>query len=113
MKRTMTHATRAELADAIRSRYAAAAVKDKRKILEEFIAATGYHEKSAIRVLNSPPNPTRRQTRQRPSLYDEAVRGALIVLWEASDRVCVRQTPEGTVADSAACVGTQRASEAR
>jgi hypothetical protein len=25
---------------------------------------------------------------QRPSLYDEAARAALIVLWEASDRVC-------------------------
>ena len=49
----MTHAMRMELADAIRDRYAAAATKDKSRILEEFIAATGYHEKSAIRVLNS------------------------------------------------------------
>jgi integrase-like protein len=88
MKREMTHVARAELADAIRDRYVAAVGKDKRRILEEFIAATGYHEKSAIRVLNSLPTPKRHQTRQRPSLYDEAVRGALIVLWEASDRVC-------------------------
>jgi hypothetical protein len=84
----MTHAMRMELADAIRGRYAAAPNKDKRRILEEFIAATGYHEKSAIRVLNTSPEPKRRQTRRRPSLYDEAARGALIVLWEASDRVC-------------------------
>src|ERR1700722_3420627 len=84
----MTHAMRVELAGAIRGRYAAAPNKDKRRILEEFVAATGYHEKSAIRVLNTPPEPKRRQTRQRPSLYDEAARGALIVLWEASDRVC-------------------------
>ncbi|BCH34932.1 transposase [Mesorhizobium sp. L-8-10] len=56
--------------------------------MEEFIAATGYHEKSAIRVLNSHPEPKHRQTRQRLSLYDEAARAALIVLWEASDRVC-------------------------
>ena len=88
MKTKMTHAMRMEFANAIRGRYAAAASKDKRRILEEFIAATGYHEKSAIRVLNSPPEPKRRQTRRRPSLYDEAARGALIVLWEASDRVC-------------------------
>lgn len=57
-------------------------------ILEEFIAATGYHKKSAIRVLNSHPEPKHRQTRQCPSLCDEAARGALIVLWEPSDRVC-------------------------
>ena len=63
MKTEMTHAARAELANAIRGRYVAASVKDKRKILDEFIAATGYHEKSAIRVLNSasapkPPGPS-------------------------------------------------------
>lgn len=88
MKTKMTHAMRMELANVVRGRYAAAAHKDKRRILEEFVAATGYHEKSAIRVLNTPPEPKRRQTRQRPTLYDEAARGALIVLWEASDRVC-------------------------
>ncbi len=49
---------------------------------------TGYHEKSAIRALNAEPTVKKRQTRARPSLYDEAVRAALIVLWEASDRVC-------------------------
>ena len=52
MKTKMTHAMRMELANAIRGRYAAAASKDKRRILEEFIAATGYHDKSAIRILN-------------------------------------------------------------
>jgi hypothetical protein len=46
----------------------------------EFIATTGYHEKSAIRVLNGEPTVKRAQTRNRPSLYDEPVRGALIVL---------------------------------
>ena len=88
MHKRMTATTRAELADAIRPRYAAAAPKDKRKILEQFIAATGYHEKSAIRMLNTAPTLKPRQSRQRASLYDEAVRAALIVLWEASDRVC-------------------------
>ncbi len=88
MKPKMTHAMRTELADAIRGRYTAAANKDKRRILDEFVAATGYHEKSAIRVLNNPPEPKHRQTRERLSIYDEAARGALIVLWEASDRVC-------------------------
>ncbi len=84
----MTRATRAELSDAIRGRYRAAVGKVKRRILEEFIAATGYHEKSAIRVLNRPPLARGRQKRQRTSLYDEAARAAIIVLWEASDRVC-------------------------
>ena len=88
MDTKMTRAARAELANAIRQRYASAAGKDKRRILDEFVAATGYHEKSAIRVLNSQPTPQHRQTRHRPPLYDEAARAALIVLWEAGDRIC-------------------------
>jgi len=88
MKPKMTHTTRAELTNAIRHRYKASSGKAKRRILEEFIAATGYHEKSALRVLNSSPAVRGRQRRQRSSIYDEAARAALIVLWEASDRVC-------------------------
>ena len=84
----MTRAMRMEFAYTIRGRNAAAANRDKSRILEEFVAATGYHEKSAIRVLNAVPKPKCRHTRQRPSLYNEAARGALIVLWETSDRIC-------------------------
>jgi hypothetical protein len=67
MKTRMTHAARAELADAVRSRYSGASGKAKRRILDEFIAASGYHEKSAIRVLNEPRAAKERQTRKRPS----------------------------------------------
>src|SRR5579859_8247668 len=88
MKARMTRATRAELTSAVQGRYRDAVGKAKRRILEEFIAATGYHEKSAIRVLNSFPIATVRQRRRRAALYDEAARAAIIVLWEASDRVC-------------------------
>ena len=88
MVTTMTHTARAELTHVVRQRYRAATGAEKRKILDEFIAATGYHEKSAIRVLNAHLVIKQRRARSRPSLYDEAVRAALIVLWEASDRVC-------------------------
>jgi len=91
MDTKMTRAARAELANAVRRRYVSAAGKEKRRMLDEFVAATGYHEKSAIRVLNSQPAPKHRQTRRRPPLYDEAARAALIVLWEASDRVCSKR----------------------
>jgi hypothetical protein len=46
----MTHSARAELTNAVRRRYSAATGAEKRKILDEFIAVTGYHEKSAIRA---------------------------------------------------------------
>lgn len=91
MHTRMTYAARAELANAIRRRYRSATGKEKHKILDEFIATTGYHQKSAIRVLNGEPTAKRPQTRNRPSVYDEAARAALIVLWEASDRVCSKR----------------------
>jgi hypothetical protein len=70
MDTKMARAARAELANAVRRRYTSALGEDKRRVLDEFIAATGYHEKSAIRVLNSQPAPKHRQTRCRPPLYD-------------------------------------------
>lgn len=84
----MRYIARADLANTIRQRYRSATTKQKRKILDEFIAVTGYHPKSAIRVLNGQAAVKHRQTRVRRSLYDEAARAALIILWEASDRVC-------------------------
>jgi hypothetical protein len=62
-----THSARATLTNAVRRRHSAAAGAEKRKILDEFIAVTGYHEKSAIRALNAEPTLERRQTRVCPS----------------------------------------------
>jgi hypothetical protein len=90
----MTHTARAELTNVVQGRYCASTGAEKRKILDEFIAVTRYHHKSAIRALNAEPITKRRQTRVRPSLYDEVVRAALIVLWEASDRVCGKRLRE-------------------
>ncbi|HEY4971887.1 MAG TPA: transposase family protein [Steroidobacteraceae bacterium] len=79
--------TRKELLEAVRARYRAASMSDRTKILDEFAAVTGYHRKHAIRVLGSGAFQDRSPP-ARNRLYDEAVRQALIVLWEAGDRVC-------------------------
>ena len=80
-------ATRKELVEAVCARYQAGSKNERIAILDEFVALTGYHRKHAIRVLGSGPQPNGfRQPRNR--LYDEAVRQALIVLWEAGDRLC-------------------------
>ena len=81
--------TRKELVEALRGRYRDAAVGDKVKILDEFVALTGYHRKHAIRVLRE--EVTSKEARARNRLYDEAVRQALTVLWEAGDRVCSKR----------------------
>ena len=49
--RRISMTTRKELVEALRVRYRSAAFSDRIKILDEFVALTGYHRKHAIRVL--------------------------------------------------------------
>lgn len=86
----ISRAARQELLAAISERYRTGSRDDKRKILDEFVAVTRYHRKHAIRVLTgvAKPRDVAATRSGRPSVYDEAVRLALVVLWEASDRVC-------------------------
>lgn len=87
MKRRISMTTRKELTEALRSRYRSATFGERVKILDEFVALTGYHRKHAIRVLGEQAAGPR-TVPARNRLYDEAVRQALTVLWEAADRVC-------------------------
>jgi len=89
MDTQLTRAARVQLTSSLRRRYQAASSRAKKQILSEFIAISGYHPKYAIHVLNAA-EPIARvpRGRVRPTLYDDAAKQALIVLWEASDRVC-------------------------
>ena len=86
---TISAGAKRELVNAAGERYRQACRKDRRHILDEFVALTGYHRKHAIRVLGAagaaaPGRPRTGKSR----IYTEAVTQALTVLWEASDRVC-------------------------
>ena len=80
--------TRKELVEALRLRYRSAAVSDRIKILDEFVALTCYHRKHAIRVLRGEFSPAT-VVRLRNRVYDESVAQALTVLWEAAEQVVV------------------------
>src|SRR5215472_14789626 len=87
MRRNIKLTTRRELTTAVGQRYQAADRKAKKLILDEFTKITGYHRKHAIRILTAHPT----SWRERPAaqrIYREAAKEALIVLWEASDRIC-------------------------
>ncbi len=88
MHTTISKPTRAELLEALRQRYHQAPKAEKTKVLDEFVAVAGCHRKHAIRLLTAPhpTSPTAFAVSRRT--YDEAVREALIVLWEAADRIC-------------------------
>lgn len=91
MARQISMMTRRELIEAVGKRYRLACWEAKRKILDEFVAVTGYHRKHAIRILNGEEVLAKPILRPRQRLYDEAVRQALVVVWEAADRLCSKR----------------------
>jgi hypothetical protein len=62
--------------------------KDRSRILDKFEAMTGLHRKHAMRLLRCRVRGEHSGPRLRRRVYDDAVREALILVWEASDRVC-------------------------
>lgn len=81
-------ATRDELVAAVSERYGRASRVERGRILDEFAAVTGLHRKHAVRLLREGMPSRRSGPRPGRRVYDVAVREALIVVWEASDRVC-------------------------
>jgi hypothetical protein len=95
---TVSRSAKMEIIVALRRRYHKASKSEKGLILGEFTAITGFHRKHAIRILNldsddkvvpkiSPASGQR--------IYDEAVKSALVGLWEAADRICGKRLKAG------------------
>ena len=78
-----------ELLATLRDRYRSSTKKDKTRILDEFIAVSGHHRKHGIRLIGKLDDheDTTRSVKGR-RIYDEAVREAVIVIWEAADHIC-------------------------
>ncbi|MFQ5738115.1 MAG: transposase [Acidobacteriota bacterium] len=88
----MSLSSRRELLSRVAHRYNQASWSEKGRILDEFVAATGYGRKHAVTLLNHPPRreATRKRCRQ-PRIYDEAVREALVKVWKAANRICSKR----------------------
>ena len=73
-------------------RYRVAPLQQKRAILDEFVAATGYARKYAIRLLGQPSiPPSAPVTRPRARTYGPEVVEALTVAWAAVNYVCAKR----------------------
>jgi len=87
-KHRMSRQSREELVRSIHPRYLKATKAEKGRILDEFVADTGYHRKHAIRLLKHGIPERQRERRGRPRTYmGESVR-ALVKVWRICNRIC-------------------------
>ncbi len=89
--RRISMATRDELVAAVSERYGRASRSERGRILDEFTAVAGLHRKHAVRLLRGGTPSRRSGPRPGRRVYDLAAREALIVVWEASDRICSKR----------------------
>ena len=92
MRSNMGFQAKRELLLQVGVRYRDASVKAKTTILDEFVLATGYDRKYAIRLLNRPvlqlPGSIKRP---RAKKYGEAVQSALTIAWAAANFICAKR----------------------
>lgn len=87
----MTIKSRRELLAAVIPRYAKAQGREKGRILDEFVASTGYHRKYAIHLLHHPPGERRRQKRRKPRRYNAKVEIALFDVWKVANCIAAKR----------------------
>jgi hypothetical protein len=87
----MSQGSKRELIAAIRPRYLKANKAGKEQILNELIANTGYHRKSAIRVLKHGPKPKGLKKPGRQKIYRGEVVQVLEQIWEICGRICSKR----------------------
>lgn len=87
----MSQRSKRELVEAIYPRYLKADRAGKAQILDEFVAATGYHRKYAIRLLKHGPQPLGHKKVGRSKVYQGAVVQALEQIWEICGRICSKR----------------------
>lgn len=87
----MSQRSKRELLETIRPRYLKASKSGKAQILDEFVAATGYHRKYAIRVLKHGRKASGLRKKGRRKEYQGEVVAALTRIWEICGRICSKR----------------------
>ncbi len=87
----MSFQAKRELLAQVAPRYQHATYFHKSQILDEFVAATGYARKYAIRLLSQPGPPPAPIKRPRQRRYGPAVQDALLTAWAAANFICAKR----------------------
>src|SRR6266513_1873341 len=87
----LSYRAKRELLLQIAPRYREASSALKEVILDEFVAATGYARKYAIRLLNHPVDLKLTIERPRAPSYGPAVQQALHLAWTVANHICAKR----------------------
>jgi hypothetical protein len=88
---TLRYQTRRELLARVVPVYQTASRARKHLILNEVVQRTGYARKSAVRLLNHPPENAKVIRRPRFPIYGPEVQRALFLAWKAAHYVCAKR----------------------
>ena len=91
MRSHLSYRSKKELLLQMAPRYKEASLTMKTVILDEFVAATGYARKYAIRLLSQPVAPRLTIKRPRPPRYGLEVQQALHLAWTAANHICAKR----------------------
>ena len=95
MRHPMSLKARHELLKATAERYQKSSKKEKQIILDEFAASTGYRRKYANQQLKhytpGPDDNKKQKRKPRARKYNNDVQAALVVVWEAANRICSKR----------------------
>ena len=75
----------------LKKKYFKARKKKKIQLLDDFCEFTGYHRKSALRLINNHLSSKWKRPRLRKKYYDQPVIDALLILWMACDEICAER----------------------
>jgi hypothetical protein len=87
----MSQRSKRELLEVIQPRYLKARRSEKKIILDEFVAATGYHRKYATRILKHGRPRHSAKKHGLTKIYHGAVVAALERIWEICGRICSKR----------------------
>jgi hypothetical protein len=99
MEVQMSIQTKKELLLHTKRRYVVANLKNKRKILDEFVSITNYSRKYAIHLFNkkdqtelhASKNIAKKKRNIRKRKYDESLKAALLTIWYAANQICSKR----------------------
>jgi hypothetical protein len=94
MSKMMSLSARREMVFGVNDAYGRASKSEKTKILDGFVAATGYERKYAILLLSKKiqlPQDERKRKRSGGQIYDEQFVHVLTVVWNTANQICSKR----------------------